>query len=923
MMDLNKILQDMVSGDSLKPPVIITDRYVDEHYQPDQVLDASVLGNVTEPPNISDTKIKVVKLQECNLQNIPSWIFNISEIEGLLVDRNPELEIIPDDIRNLKNLKVLGLMRTNTKTYGFLKGLSELEVLDISANDLDTFPKEVCKLERLNALDISSYNSFTSIPDCLCSIKSLRELRAHFNAIEVLPDRLGELKNLEKLILGKNKIKELPQSIYTLDKLQELDLFGNRIQEVDLKLLSQIKGLNTIFLSQNPIKDFPSELLDHKTGALSASSLHDYYSTGRYSKLPDEENISNQIRRLVRSSRALIVRAIYYFLNDDYKSSYNFLVYAYEISKRYKNDQFLVLSGVLIGYIYAFAFKDSDAPYKVFMEASSWAKKINSDIHNHTPNLTRYRQVCNQFVLHISGFYGQNALVDIAQYNDFIPVLDTVFVGPFAHLIHLDSPDALMIEYYKNVEYYLDGLNHRDLIRGLAEQNDWLSIENELFIQQSKGRDNVVNHVSLYTPLADNEVSMLVLQISNDDKLRVRIKYKNSHYQILVLESSSIELNTISEKLFANNAGIPQRLSHAYAQQVVAWGEEKARITFKIQHKFGLYDDILKDDDSIINLDNENDYIFQPLWSTIFGSRIIDAYNYNAESGKVTKANIEQNTLHGYLQKSEINQISFFPVGSLSSIPLGSAFSKSGNHYAIECYQIVYLPVAVKQKDNSFSYNKATLKHEFTNRTPCSFFNDELPFAKAECNLIADIYDNSVSKNLDCIGDELDMSLNKASLIHIASHARDNKIHLSLSGAESYISSDDVLNLKLTANLVFLNACRTSVASHIGLDNSHLFSLCFMLAGAKNVITTNSSIPDTDSFRIAIRFYELLSAHSSGDIVEVFHNLIRECIKNDVPYYSERLLGSVDEEAFSRLMYKEKYDRDNFSAWKYYTIWKS
>jgi Leucine-rich repeat (LRR) protein len=54
-------------------------------------------------------------------------------------------------------------------------------------------------------------NEMTELPEELCAITSLREMRGAGNKLSGLPLEFGFLVNLEKLYLQKNVIKELPE----------------------------------------------------------------------------------------------------------------------------------------------------------------------------------------------------------------------------------------------------------------------------------------------------------------------------------------------------------------------------------------------------------------------------------------------------------------------------------------------------------------------------------------------------------------------------------------------------------------------------------------------------------------------------------------------------------------------------------------
>lgn len=84
----------------------------------------------------------------------------------------------------------------------------QLEVLDLSGNNLRELPEELCRLKKLKRVNISNNN--------------------HLNWSQAL-FTLSECPKLSSLILSNNSMAVLPAEIYHFDGLQELILDGNRI----------------------------------------------------------------------------------------------------------------------------------------------------------------------------------------------------------------------------------------------------------------------------------------------------------------------------------------------------------------------------------------------------------------------------------------------------------------------------------------------------------------------------------------------------------------------------------------------------------------------------------------------------------------------------------------------------------------------
>ena len=117
---------------------------------------------------------------------------------------------------------------------------------------IDTLPREVFShADTLEHLDLSG-NHFTSLPDELTRLRSLRRLFLSNNPCEELPRVIGQLPQLEMvgfrscrlnrvaedalparlrwLTLTDNQLEFLPESLGHRPRLQKLALAGNRLR---------------------------------------------------------------------------------------------------------------------------------------------------------------------------------------------------------------------------------------------------------------------------------------------------------------------------------------------------------------------------------------------------------------------------------------------------------------------------------------------------------------------------------------------------------------------------------------------------------------------------------------------------------------------------------------------------------------------
>lgn len=221
-----------------------------------------------------------LNLQSCDLQEFPSFIFSLKNLNSLLLDYNKICEI-PDDIANVKRLKLfsisdnkikeisislsylynlefLDLSNNSISHINFLKNkriFPSLKKLNLSLNRLTEFSSELVGLKNLKELDLSN-NSITIIPPLS---KSLRYLNLSSNSIKFLPRSISKLSYLEILVLSENKIKDLNESLENLHSLRELYIDGNDIESIP-SYLGELPSLNYLSVDKRHISKIPVNL---------------------------------------------------------------------------------------------------------------------------------------------------------------------------------------------------------------------------------------------------------------------------------------------------------------------------------------------------------------------------------------------------------------------------------------------------------------------------------------------------------------------------------------------------------------------------------------------------------------------------------------------------------------------------------------
>lgn len=112
---------------------------------------------------------------------------------------------------------------------------------------------------NLTHIDLRN-NRLAQLPDQLCDLEKLVELRLDYNFLVSLPHRIHKLASLEYLSASQNSLKAIPSNIiYLSNSLKHLILNDNKIAAVQVKL-GNLRRLETLLLHQNMIVDIPSSL---------------------------------------------------------------------------------------------------------------------------------------------------------------------------------------------------------------------------------------------------------------------------------------------------------------------------------------------------------------------------------------------------------------------------------------------------------------------------------------------------------------------------------------------------------------------------------------------------------------------------------------------------------------------------------------
>jgi Leucine-rich repeat (LRR) protein len=134
-----------------------------------------------------------------------------------------------------------------------------LEHFDVSENELDDLPQDICLLIHLETFNCSQ-NRLTNIPEVFEELNQLKELDLSFNHFKHIPNVIYTFKHLIRLNCEHNFIKTIDLDLLNLKHLKILVFDHNQLQALDTIDFSQMKRLEYIHIAHNQLIKFPCNL---------------------------------------------------------------------------------------------------------------------------------------------------------------------------------------------------------------------------------------------------------------------------------------------------------------------------------------------------------------------------------------------------------------------------------------------------------------------------------------------------------------------------------------------------------------------------------------------------------------------------------------------------------------------------------------
>ncbi|XP_029905622.1 leucine-rich repeat-containing protein 7 [Myripristis murdjan] len=227
------------------------------------------------------SQLERLDLGSNEFSELPEVLEQIHNLKELWLDNN-SLQSIPGSIGKLRQLRYLDLAKNRIETLDTdISGCEALEDLLLSSNMLQHLPDSIGMLKKLTTLKVDD-NQLTSLPntigsakpkqglslleelDCSCNeleslpptigyLHSLRTFAADENFLSELPREIGNCRNVTVMSLRSNKLEFLPDEIGQMTKLRVLNLSDNRLKNLPFTF-TKLKDLAALWLSDNQSK---------------------------------------------------------------------------------------------------------------------------------------------------------------------------------------------------------------------------------------------------------------------------------------------------------------------------------------------------------------------------------------------------------------------------------------------------------------------------------------------------------------------------------------------------------------------------------------------------------------------------------------------------------------------------------------------
>ena len=193
---------------------------------------------------------------------LPEWLGQLTQLQTLDLSAN-QLTVLPEWLGQLTQLQTLNLINNQlTALPESLGQLRELQTLNLTNNQLTALPESLGQLTQLQTLNLSR-NQLTALPESLGQLTQLTSLMLDNLGLITLPEWIAKLESLKLLRAEVNKLRSIPQSFVALCNLEEFDFQVNQFESLP-EWLTRLPKLATLDFWRNSIVELPEFIAELK-----------------------------------------------------------------------------------------------------------------------------------------------------------------------------------------------------------------------------------------------------------------------------------------------------------------------------------------------------------------------------------------------------------------------------------------------------------------------------------------------------------------------------------------------------------------------------------------------------------------------------------------------------------------------------------
>jgi Leucine-rich repeat (LRR) protein len=225
------------------------------------------------PDNIGQLNaLKSLTLKNLGIQRFPNSLSQLDKLETLVIE-DIDLEWIQHEIGELPALKSLTIdhpeLKETSPSYEFLFNITQLETLILRGiRDLEVPADGINQLKALKHLELQGryMDNPMTLPSTLGQLESLETLILENLCIEALPDEIGQCRALKSLhLIDLKNFTGLPATLTQLDKLETLVLEGvlkgsSLLKWKRLEDIGQLPALKSLTIKCEEIYEAESEV---------------------------------------------------------------------------------------------------------------------------------------------------------------------------------------------------------------------------------------------------------------------------------------------------------------------------------------------------------------------------------------------------------------------------------------------------------------------------------------------------------------------------------------------------------------------------------------------------------------------------------------------------------------------------------------